>query len=878
MDDGQQPDTEESNKGQDEEGNSLDWLLRKDDTEIIPAPMDTNVPMSSQDPTSDTNTDGKAFTRERVFEAASQGDTAQLHGLLDYLRVNQKRLTSPEFTEKTEDLENLINASYKDPYYKGQTALHIAIERRSFDHVELLVQKGADVQAKANGKFFQQDAGTGFYFGELPLSLAACTNQPNIVSFLMENPYRRADLTDRDSQGNTVLHSLVVIADNTTENTDMIERIYDGILIQHSKLEKQRKVQLEAIENNQGLTPLKLAAKQGKIGLFKHMLHREFSDEEMRPLSRKFTEWVYGPIHSSIYDTSSIDTDEENSVLEIVVFGSEIPNRPEMLKIEPLHSLLEDKWNRFASKLFLMNFLAYLIYVIIFTTVALYRKEGQPPFPIENVPADYLRCVGEIIIVLGAVWFFYKAIIVFKRNPPNFTSLYTDGFSDILFFLQATLLLICAVLYFSGRREYVGLFVVSLAVAWVNVLDYSRGSKQLGMYNVMMQRMILVDLLHFLCVYSVLLFGFSAAIVALIEDPSSANKGGNGTRGRSFGSEPIECEKPSYNDIKFTTLELFKFTIGMGDLEFTDHVQYKEVFYFLLILYIVLTYILLLNMLIAVMGNTVDRINEESENIWNLQRAITILDMERTLPKCLPNKMFSGVSKMVRIRSEQGKSRRFFRVEEKDWKRWRCDLGFIQDEDPGDHMKQPSNVQTPESVSSDVNDPRPSTYFNFSVVLVQRVSRMLKIAQQKIVQQKIAQLKIVQQKIAQQKIAQLKIVQQKIAQQKIVQQKIAWQKIVQQKIVQQKIAQQKIAQLKIVQQKIARQKIARQKIARQKIARQKIVQLKIAQQKIAQLKIVQQKIAQLKIILMKIIWMKIVQLKIVRQMTHLITSKPTSTE
>ncbi|KAE8277320.1 Transient receptor potential cation channel subfamily V member 4 [Larimichthys crocea] len=243
MDNGQPPPREESNKGQ-EEGNSLDWLLRKDNAEIKPAPMDTNVLMSRQDPDVAPNTDGKAFTRERVFNAASQGDIAQLHGLLDYLRVNNKRLTSPEFTdevngktallkallnlkdgkndtveflldiaEKTEDLENLINASYKDPYYKGQTALHTAIERRSFDHAKLLVQKGADVQAKANGKFFQRDAGTGFYFGELPLSLAACTNQPNIVSFLMENPYRRADLTDRDSQGNTVLHSLVVIAD-----------------------------------------------------------------------------------------------------------------------------------------------------------------------------------------------------------------------------------------------------------------------------------------------------------------------------------------------------------------------------------------------------------------------------------------------------------------------------------------------------------------------------------------------------------------------------------------------------------------------------------------------------------------------------------------
>lgn len=57
----------------------------------------------------------------------------------------------------------------------------------------------------------------------------------------------------------------------------------------------------------------------------------------------------------------------------------------------------------------------------------------------------------------------------------------------------------------------------------------------------------------------------------------------------------------------------------MGDLEFTDHVQSKEVFYILLILYIVLTYILLLNMLIALMGNTVENISKDNENIWNLQ-------------------------------------------------------------------------------------------------------------------------------------------------------------------------------------------------------------------------------------------------------------------
>lgn len=50
----------------------------------------------------DDNTSSQAFTREKIFEAASQGNTAELNGLHDYLRVNNKQLTSPEFTGKKE--------------------------------------------------------------------------------------------------------------------------------------------------------------------------------------------------------------------------------------------------------------------------------------------------------------------------------------------------------------------------------------------------------------------------------------------------------------------------------------------------------------------------------------------------------------------------------------------------------------------------------------------------------------------------------------------------------------------------------------------------------------------------------------------------------
>lgn len=169
-------------------------------------------------------------------------------------------------------------------------------------------------------------------------------------------------------------------------------------------------------------------------------------------------------------------------------------------------------------------------------------------------------------------------------------------------------------------------------------------------------------------------------VTLLIEPPPK-----NVTKGRFFFPVDPEggCFKPSYRNISYTTMQLFKFTIGMGDMEFTENYKYKEVFYVLLISYIILTYILLLNMLIALMNRTVEKTTEESTSIWGLQvrrpaageqfvfwggcsrssfdealvnifcfcffsqRAITILDMERRLPCCLSSMLRCGVKRRL---------------------------------------------------------------------------------------------------------------------------------------------------------------------------------------------------------------------------------------
>uniref|UniRef100_A0A8C4HAV6 Transient receptor potential cation channel, subfamily V, member 1 n=1 Tax=Dicentrarchus labrax TaxID=13489 RepID=A0A8C4HAV6_DICLA len=673
--------------------------------------------------------DSKTFNIDRLFEAVASRDVGKLDGLHQYLHQNMMKLSDTlceyqsdgknalmkallhlkdgknntvelliDISEKMGDIKKFVNSAYTNSYYKGQTALHIAIERRSLLYVKLLVSKGAIVHAKACGTFFQPHDGPNFYFGELPLSLAACTNQPDVVDFLMENEYERADAKLQDSQGNTVLHALVVVADdkNNTDknNTEFITNMYDRILKTTARLHP--KLKLEDIENNKGLTPLKMAAKTGKIGIFSHILKREFEESHTKHLSRKFTEWVYGPVNSSLYDLAAVDSYEENSVLEILIYGSDIPNRHEMLETEPLSRLLESKWKTFASRMFFFNFLVYLLYLIIFTFVAYNKQDGKPPFLLEQTSMGYLYVSGQLVTALANCYFFFIGIIDMKRKRPKLQTLLIDGYYEILFFLQAVLFLVSAGLYLSGQQEYLGFLVLCLALSWVNLLYFCRGHIHMGIYSIMIQKMILSDILRFLFVYAVFLFGFSAAVVTLLIEPPVKNT--TQKTGRLIWSpvEPEEnCVKPTFRDISYTTLELFKFTIGMGDIEFTEHYQYKEVFYILLIGYIILTYILLLNMLIALMNRTVEKAAMESTCIWKLQRAITILDMEKRLSTCLRKKIRCGVE--INLSTTLGADlRRCFRVEEVNWNKWNINLGKIN-EDPGcwDRVQQPASYTLP---------------------------------------------------------------------------------------------------------------------------------------------------------------------------------------
>uniref|UniRef100_UPI00398EAE7A transient receptor potential cation channel subfamily V member 3-like isoform X2 n=1 Tax=Pristiophorus japonicus TaxID=55135 RepID=UPI00398EAE7A len=561
-----------------------------------------------------------------------------------------KRLIS--FSRRTGDLEPFVNAAYTDKIYRGQTALHIAVERRRCDMVELLVRNGAAVDVLAKGSFFRnkKNKQCSFYFGGFPLSLAACTNQLDVVTFLMEHG---ADPRAQDRAGNTVLHALVSIAYETPETRNFVTEMYDLILMRTADMEPCSN--LEQIVNREGLTPLRLAARTGKIGIFKHILGREIKQKRYKHLSRKFTQWEYGPVSCSLYDLSGVDTIEENSVLQTVVSSSRNRNRHEMLCVEPMNELLQKKWEDFGSYIFIVSLVFYLTYIITLTIVASYQPQRSKTSVSTWSYVPWLN-QAQCYILLTAVYFLVKegAEMMYLRRS-NLHSVLVDGAFQILYFLQSVFVIAFNYSCWADVEGSRLLLVVALALGWFNVLYFTRGFKLTGIYCVMIEKIILQDILRFLLVYAVFIVGFAAALASLIEEcpPSS------------------DCP---FDGFCTAILELFKLTIGLGDLGIQKHSRFPVLFHMLLVLYVILTFVLLLNMLIALMGETVTKISSESEKIWKLQRAVTTLYFERNLPKWLRTRCkncHSFTEVTVGLTPEGREDRRWcLRLNEVNWNEW----------------------------------------------------------------------------------------------------------------------------------------------------------------------------------------------------------------
>ncbi|UJR21723.1 hypothetical protein I4U23_024800 [Adineta vaga] len=551
-----------------------------------------------------------------------------------------------------------ITQIYNLAEYYGEVVLHIAIIKRNPTMVEWLLGEDHNIAyqeqqltAAASGNFFQ--VGRPCYYGETPLAFACCTNQWNIAEILLKYG---ASMDAVDSNGNTVLHLLVIhnlpkmytkfkerwIADQEPDNSDDEEdELY--------QLEKKRIIPLWKRLNKDGYTPLTLAAKLGQADMFSFLLEE-----------RKIVQWSFGPVSCVLYPLDQVDLefqedDQQNPVgaLEIIVQNAHV----ELIMHPRMIDLVNKKWERFARAIFFSRFLVTFSYLMIFlvttildqTRTEITEGEGDDAVVTSMEPPglilQFICTVGRLIVLGGAIW---KGRSEFKEmNSLGIKKYFQTTGSGLL--ENCLSCLFCLSIYivnilriFDMRAETAALAVASI-LGWGYMLFFVMAFRLTGPFVVMIYEMLFNDVLRFCIIYVVFLAGFSQTFFVLFEQ--------NGFSG--FLVSVKQC---------------FLGMLGDFDLDAYTETSYRYISVTLLIFYIIVVTILLLNLLVAMMGDTYGNIIEGATQVWHLERARIVFAIEnemsnedRNLPS---NKYWTNVDGERYLQVEEVDDKAFLNNEE----------------------------------------------------------------------------------------------------------------------------------------------------------------------------------------------------------------------
>uniref|UniRef100_A0A8C7X5C6 Transient receptor potential cation channel, subfamily V, member 6 n=1 Tax=Oryzias sinensis TaxID=183150 RepID=A0A8C7X5C6_9TELE len=513
-----------------------------------------------------------------IFERGALGETA-LHVAV----INDNLDAAVALMDGAPEL---INEPMTSELFQGVTPLHIAVVNRNINLVQHLISRGGDVcTPRVTGLYFRKRIGGLIYYGEHVLSFAACVGNEDIVSMLID---AGASTRVQDSRGNTVLHLLVLQPSKTIACQTM-----DLIMARDAELDQP--VPLDMVTNYRGLSPFKLAAKEG------------------------------------------------NTVARGV------------LEVTPVRQLVSLKWNLYGKhyfrylfvylRLFHLIFLfscvrlllfLYILYIGCFTLCCVFRPLKDIPENYTKSDSDYtikiqktlkesyvtysdsLRLVGEVISVLGAVLILFLEIPDMIRVGAKryFGQTALGGPFHVILISYASLVVLLCVFRVCEVQGEAEVMALCLVLGWCNVMFFARGFEMLGPYVIMIQKIIFGDLTKFMWLSLIVLIGFSTSLwmVYMTQDPSSL---------------------PMYRSFPITLFSEFELSLGMIDLPVDHTLKTPSIVHVVHVAFTFVCSTLLINLLIAMISDTIWRVGQERDELWRTQVVATTLMLERRLPLCL---------------------------------------------------------------------------------------------------------------------------------------------------------------------------------------------------------------------------------------------------
>ncbi|KAI1299277.1 Ankyrin-3 [Halotydeus destructor] len=182
------------------------------------------------------------------------------------------------------------------------------------------------------------------------------------------------------------------------------------------------------------------------------------------------------------------------------------------------------------------------------------------------------------------------------------------------------------------------LFAFALLLSFVEFLNFLTFHPLFGPWGVIIQDLIR-DLLLFMAILALFLAGFTLQVCAIYQPVYRPPSNGNGTIpeiGSVFQSPALTFEMLFY--ALFGLVEPDAMPPMHLNPSFSKYIM-KLVFG----VYMMVTVIVLINLLIAMMSNTYQRIEAQSDIEWKFGRAKLIRNMNRTMPTPSPINLFCGI-------------------------------------------------------------------------------------------------------------------------------------------------------------------------------------------------------------------------------------------
>eukprot|EP00659_Diplonema_papillatum_P009750 gene9750-15135_t len=545
-----------------------------------------------------------------------------LHAAL--LRSNSSRKHREMANWMIQHMPFLALDVYTDKVFQGVSCLHFAIIHRDKAAVHRFANTTPhSLTCRAVGSFF---SAKDTYYGEWPLLSAVCSNQPDIVAYLLQIGAERLrwpeaqQLRIRDGKRNSILHVSVM---------HNLPHMYDYLchLLERYGVDLRNESD-EGVYNDDLLTPFTLAAHIGQREIFEHLVEKATDEVWQMGSCRCRRMWLD--------EIDSVNTKGRHvvGVLQMLVDLE----KTDLLMIPAMKELLLVKWQAFAERLWLHQFALLMVFVLAYSVVVFYgplvryrvestaacARDGGIWYPGMDDPPWWsvawcelstypLQGSCELVVVLGT---FYQAFVEIRRMAAVPTSVYFGKKGSLLleqvsvwgFCLSVSSAIACRLL---GLHMYEDLALAIGALAlWCHVLHELLGFRGTGPFVVMIWKMLGSDLMRFLIIFACFLLGFTQALYLLV------NKYG----AYYFFKRLMGC---------------FVALLGQADISSLiideDSSNFPFISTALLMIYVLMVSILLLNLLVAMMTTTYSKIYDESDKVWNLEWARLVVTMESQL-------------------------------------------------------------------------------------------------------------------------------------------------------------------------------------------------------------------------------------------------------